>query len=165
MKPLELRYYTKVVEKEKEILSKFIKATKEYPALVQPHYRINLTQTKLRKNFGTRKKRKNKKRASHKTKAKTSEDLRDDQENTGHYVSKIVVDDATHCLKLRVRSCKKGQESSSIPPERTRSRKAKQPRRYNRSVEALAEIEYMNGDGMENIYPKGVRNYLQWSKL
>ncbi|CAB3981510.1 Hypothetical predicted protein [Paramuricea clavata] len=148
----ELRYYTKIVDKEKEVLLNFIKATKEYPALRQPHYRINLTptQTKLRKNVGTRKKRKSKKHASHKTKGKTNED--GDQENTSHYVSKIVVDDATHCLKLRVRSCKKSQElkenNSSVPPERTRSRKAKQPRRYTRSLESLTEN--INGDGMDN---------------
>jgi hypothetical protein len=157
-KSLELRYYTKIVDKEKEVLLNFIKATKEYPALRQPHYRINLTptQTKLRKNVGTRKKRKSKKHASRKTKGKTNED--GDQENTSHYVSKIVVDDATHCLKLRVRSCKKSQElkenNSSVPPERARSRKAKQPRRYTRSLESLTEN--INGDGMEN--PKVVRD-------
>ena len=137
----ELRYYTKIVEKEKQILLSFAKATKEYPVLRQPHYTINLAphQTKFRKNFGTRKKRKSKKHSSHKTKAKTSVEFEHDQENTGHYVSKIVVDDATHCLKLRVKSCKKSQEAKENTAERTRSRKAKQPRRYNRDLETLTQ--------------------------
>ena len=146
----ELRYYTKIVEKEKQILLSFAKATKEYPVLRQPHYTINLApyQTKFRKNFGTRKKRKSKKHSSHKTKGKTSVELEHDQENTGHYVSKIVVDDATHCLKLRVKSCKKGQEVKENTAERTRSRKAKQPRRFNRELETLTE--HINSDGVEN---------------
>ena len=138
------------MEKEKKILLSFAKATKEYPVLRQPHYTINLApnQTKFRKNFGTRKKRKSKKHSSHKTKGKPSVELDHDQENTGHYVSKIVVDDATHCLKLRVKSCKKSQEAKENTAERTRSRKAKQPRRYNRDLETLTE--HINGDGAEN---------------
>lgn len=139
-----------------------MKATKEYPALKQPHYRINLaapTRTNVRKSFGTHKKRKNKKHASHKTKGKTKEDHNGEH---GHYVSKIVVDDATHCLKLRVRSCKKSQgelrESNSMVPERARSRKAKQPRRYiNKSLESLTEMENLNDDDIENEWPQLVR--------
>lgn len=142
-----------------------MKATKEYPALRQPHYRINLpapTQTKLRKSSTARKKRKNRKHSSHKTKGKTKNDENREQENNGHYVSKIVVDDATHCLKLRVRSCKKSQgelkENNSVVPDRARSRKAKQPRRYvNKSLEYLTEMEKLDGDNTENEWPQLVR--------
>ena len=141
-----------------------MKATTEYPALRQPHYRINLAApmgTNLRKSFGAHKKRK-KKHASHKTKGKTKEDHNGEQDNAGHYVSKIVVDDATHCLKLRVRSCRKSQgelkESNSVVPERARSRKAKQPRRYiNKSLESLTEMENFNDDDIENEWPQVVR--------
>ena len=160
-KTLELRYYTKIVEKEKQILLKFANAMQEYPILRQPHYTINMrrNQTKLHKNFGTRKKRKNKKHGSHKTKAKTSVEVESDQENTGHYVSKIVVDDATHCLKLRVRSCKKNQDSKENTAERVRSRKAKQPRRYNRNMETLTE--HVNGDGEEIAIVVSLETFIQ----
>lgn len=154
------------MEKEKQVLLCYVKAAREHSVLRQPHYRVNLlpTQTKVhRNNHGTRKKRKSK---NNKSKTKGKEIDYGDQENTSHYVSKIVVDDATHCLKLRVRSCnpKKSQElkelnSTPVPPERTRSRKAKQPRRYNRELESLAEMENMDGDmnEVENKSTKPVR--------
>lgn len=149
------------MDKEKQVLQKFIKATKEYPVLRQPHYKINLApaQTRLRMKMPSRKKRKVKNKVSHKPKGKTDEG---NEENTGHYVSKIVVDDDTHSLKLRVRSChpKKSHELKEHNgiglPEKSRSRKAKQPRRYIGSLEA----ENINGKdehGMEEQFVKVVR--------
>ena len=146
------------MEKEKQVLLKFLKATTEYPALRQPHYKINLTatQTKVRKNSGSRKKRKHKKHSSHSSHKteRINDEINGDQENTGHYVSKIVVDDATHCLKLRVRSCKKNQElkeNNIDVPERARSRKPKQPRRWpGRNIEFLTEKVNGDSNGIDN---------------
>ena len=129
-----MRYYTKVIEKEKEVLLRFLEASKEH---VQLRDKVNLApmQTKLLKNNEIKRKtKKNKRKHSSSTKIKNISRAvgGEDGENRTHYVSKIVVDDTTQSLKLSFKPCNVKKSSFNDEEERNeraRPRKLKRPRR------------------------------------
>lgn len=156
-----MRYYSKIIDKEKQVLLKFVEVTK---GDLLPYYKLNTLpmqsghKTKALKNCGGRKRQKRKNKRKHSSpkikhgpspKSGVHQD-EENVENGAHYVSKIVVDDNARSLKLSLKSCNPKKSSSSCEfkendwatkqKERTRSRKAKRPRRVYRVPEHQPQL-------------------------